>query len=73
MKKKDIGILANEDIFKLIGKEWMLVSAGTIDNFNVSVSAMMYQWHNESRVVCPAILFSTCQGGDSCILQVSDA
>lgn len=39
----------------------------------VSVSAMTHSRHKESRVLCPAILFSIYRGEDSCMLQVSDA
>jgi len=31
MTKQDISVLVKEDAFKLIGKEWMLVTAGTED------------------------------------------
>lgn len=54
MKKKDIGILAHEDIFKLIGKEWMLVSAGTIDNFNTMTASwgcLGWLWNRPVAVV----------------------
>ena len=34
MKKADINILMNEDIWNLIGKQWMLITSGTKDIFN---------------------------------------
>ena len=34
MTKQDINILGKENAFDLIGKEWMLVTAGTEDKFN---------------------------------------
>ena len=39
MKKTDISRLANEDAFKLIGKEWMLVTAGTPEHFNTMTAS----------------------------------
>ena len=39
MERKDIGILANEDIFKLVGKEWMLVTAGTTAGLNTMTAS----------------------------------
>ena len=32
MKKTTIETLAREDAFRLIGKEWMLVTGGTLEN-----------------------------------------
>ena len=32
MKKTTIEALAREDAFRLIGKEWMLVTGGTLEN-----------------------------------------
>ena len=34
MTKQDITVLAKENAFDLIGKEWMLVTAGTPDKYN---------------------------------------
>ena len=54
MEKKDIGILAKEDVFKLIGKEWMLVSAGNIDNFNTMTASwgcLGWLWNRPVAVV----------------------
>lgn len=54
MKKQDIGILANEDVFKLIGKELMLVSAGTIDKFNTMTASwgcLGWLWNRPVAVV----------------------
>ena len=54
MNKQDIGILANEDVFKLIGKEWMLVSAGTIDKFNTMTASwgcLGWLWNRPVAVV----------------------
>jgi len=39
MTKKDISILGKEDAFKLIGKEWMLVTAGTEEMFNTMTAS----------------------------------
>ena len=40
MKQADIDILAREDAFKLIGKEWMLVTGGTLDKgFNTMTAS----------------------------------
>ncbi len=39
MTKKDISVLASENAFELIGKEWMLVTAGTQDNFNTMTAS----------------------------------
>lgn len=39
MKKTDITALAKENAFDLIGKKWMLVTAGTQDNFNTMTAS----------------------------------
>lgn len=39
MKKADLSVLAQEDAFKLIGKEWMLVTAGNIEKFNTMTAS----------------------------------
>lgn len=39
MTKQDINILKGEDIFSLIGKEWMLVTAGTEGNVNTMTAS----------------------------------
>lgn len=39
MEKKDLTILANEDVFRLIGKEWMLITAGTSQHFNTMTAS----------------------------------
>lgn len=39
MKKADITSLAREDAFHLIGKEWMLVTAGTPEHFNTMTAS----------------------------------
>ena len=39
MKKTDLSQLAREDAFNLIGKEWMLVTAGTQDKFNMMTAS----------------------------------
>lgn len=40
MKQADIDILAREDAFKLIGKEWMLVTGGTLEKgFNTMTAS----------------------------------
>lgn len=39
MKKQDLSVLGNEDVFKLIGEEWMLVTAGTNDKFNTMTAS----------------------------------
>ena len=37
---KEIGIESlNENVFSLVGKEWMVVAAGTIDNFNMMTAS----------------------------------
>lgn len=35
MQQIDITELGKENVFELIGKEWGLVTAGTLDNFNM--------------------------------------
>lgn len=39
MEKKDLSILAKEDAFTLISKEWMLVTAGGKDNYNTMTAS----------------------------------
>ena len=39
MTKKDIYRLQEEHLFELIGKEWMLVTAGTTDHFNTMTAS----------------------------------
>lgn len=39
MKKADIKILAKENAFDLIGKEWMLVTAGNQEKFNTMTAS----------------------------------
>jgi flavin reductase (DIM6/NTAB) family NADH-FMN oxidoreductase RutF len=39
MKKVDLSNLANEDVFKLIGSDWMLVCAGKKDRFNMMTAS----------------------------------
>lgn len=39
MTKQDISILGQEDAFQLIGKEWMLVTAGTKEKFNTMTAS----------------------------------
>lgn len=39
MKKTDITALAKENAFDLIGKKWMLVTAGTKDSFNTMTAS----------------------------------
>jgi len=39
MTKSDIQALAKEDAFDLIGKQWMLVTAGTEDKFNTMTAS----------------------------------
>lgn len=39
MKKTDIKTLAAEDAFTLIGKEWMLITAGTPDHYNTMTAS----------------------------------
>lgn len=39
MIKADIKTLAKEDAFELIGKQWMLVTAGTSEKFNTMIAS----------------------------------
>ena len=39
MTKQDITVLAKENAFDLIGKEWMLVTAGTTDKYNTMTAS----------------------------------
>ena len=39
MVKADINILMKEDIWDLIGKQWMLVTAGPADEFNTMTAS----------------------------------
>lgn len=48
MTKTDLARLGKEDIIQLIGKEWMLVSAGTPDHFNTMTASwggVGYLWN----------------------------
>ena len=39
MIKKDLSVLSQEDVFRLIGKEWMLITAGNIQHFNTMTAS----------------------------------
>ena len=39
MKQQDISMLGQENTFDLIGKEWMLITAGTKENFNTMTAS----------------------------------
>ena len=39
MKKTELKTLANENAFDLIGKEWMLVTAGNKEKFNTMTAS----------------------------------
>ncbi len=39
MKKQDISLLGKENAFDLIGKEWMLITAGDSSNFNTMTAS----------------------------------
>lgn len=39
MKKTNIEVLAKENAFELIGKEWMLITAGKKENFNMMTAS----------------------------------
>ena len=39
MVKTDINILMKEDIWNLISKQWMLVTAGSLDSFNTMTAS----------------------------------
>lgn len=39
MANKNIEILGKEDVFNLIGKQWMLVTAGTAEKFNTMTAS----------------------------------
>ncbi len=39
MTKQDISVLGKENAFELIGKEWMLVTAGTEEKFNTMTAS----------------------------------
>lgn len=39
MKKTSIESLAREDAFQLIGKEWMLITAGTLEKHNMMTAS----------------------------------
>lgn len=45
MTKQDISVLGKENAFDLIGKEWMLVTAGTEEKFNT----MTASWRGVGR------------------------
>ena len=39
MKKTDLAHLEKEGVFQLIGREWMLITAGTPENFNTMTAS----------------------------------
>lgn len=39
MEKVDLSVLAKEDPFDLIGQQWMLITAGSIDSFNTMTAS----------------------------------
>lgn len=39
LKKADLEVLARENAFELIGKEWMLVTSGTSEHFNTMTAS----------------------------------
>lgn len=39
MKKQDISLLAKEDVFQLIGTEWMLITSGDSSHFNTMTAS----------------------------------
>ena len=39
MIKKGLTVLSQEDVFRLIGKEWMLITAGNIKHFNTMTAS----------------------------------
>lgn len=39
MQKTDIARLGQEDVVKMIGKDWMLITAGTTDNYNMMTAS----------------------------------
>ncbi len=39
MQKADLNILAKEDVFSLVGKEWMLVTAGNAESYNTMTAS----------------------------------
>lgn len=39
MNKEELEVLAAEDVFKLIGKDWMLVTAGNADCYNTMTAS----------------------------------
>ena len=48
MKESSIDILGRENPFELIGKEWMLITAGTADSFNTMTASwggLGYLWN----------------------------
>ena len=54
MQQIDITELGKENVFELIGKEWGLVTAGTLDNFNmmtVSWGALGELWGKHVAIV----------------------
>ena len=55
MKKTDIATLAQENAFDLIGKEWMLVTGGTKENFNMMTASwggIGYLWNKPVAFNC---------------------
>lgn len=54
MQQIDITELGKENVFELIGKEWGLVTAGTLDNFNmmtVSWGALGELWGKHVAII----------------------
>ena len=48
MKQVDLSVLGREDVFELIGKEWMLVTAGTVEKHNTMTASwggLGYLWN----------------------------
>ena len=39
MRKEDINILMQEDVWNLIGRQWMLITAGTSEKFNTMTAS----------------------------------
>jgi flavin reductase (DIM6/NTAB) family NADH-FMN oxidoreductase RutF len=39
MRQTDINVLMKEDVWRLIGQEWMLITAGNIDDFNTMTAS----------------------------------
>lgn len=48
MKAVDLSVFGREDVFELIGKEWMLVTAGTVEKHNTMTASwggLGYLWN----------------------------